>query len=506
MSEQKRPAPTTSSSAPKSERPIARLHLWQIQPVRDVAVILLLLWLVGLGYRMSIVTVPLLLGLLLAYLLEPPIAWLARRTSRPFAAGAAIAVVILAFVVPVGAGMVFAGSQGIRFLSSLDNDLERFVDKVERFLLYLERDEVKVVISEGGGIAIEPGDPEPGEEDEADAATEGDDGTGDAPGDESAREDDDASAAPSRAEDAARDDVDQADKDADDEPKPEEKKAERDDAEAEESKPERTLVQRYASTMRKAIRENFGTLSQRVAEGSIGALSIGWGWLIFLGGAAFRYLFLTPFFFFFWSISLGSVQQFGAQLIPEKYRPRALVVIRKMDRAIAAFIRGRLTIGLILAVLYTIAYTIIGVPVPFIFGPIIGIASTVPYLPLLGWPATMLAMAIDQAGASDPYAWWWIILGPTIVYFAFQTLDDYVLTPAIQGKNVGLSTPVILFAVLGAGALAGVYGILIAIPIAACIKILITDVVFPRYKAWVQGKADDPLPIGGREEGTEGTP
>jgi predicted PurR-regulated permease PerM len=118
----------------------------------------------------------------------------------------------------------------------------------------------------------------------------------------------------------------------------------------------------------------------------------------------------------------------------------------------------------------------------------------------------MLAMAIDQAGAADPYPWWWIILGPTIVYFAFQTLDDYVLTPAIQGKNVGLSTPVILFAVLGAGALAGVYGILIAIPIAACIKIIVTDVVLPRYRAWVEGKADDPLPIGGRDEGTEGTP
>jgi predicted PurR-regulated permease PerM len=501
MSEPKRPSTNDPSTASKSDRSIARLHLWQIQPVRDVAVILLILWLIGLGYRMSIVTVPLLLGLLLAYLLEPPIAWLARRTSRPFAAGAAIAVVILAFVVPVGAGMVFAGSQGIRFLSSLDNDLERFVDKVERFLLYLERDEVKVVISEGGGIAIEPGDPEPGEEDETDTA---DDGTDDPGTDERAPGEGEEPVAPPGAGDSAREDSGGAEKDADDEPKPERKDEEK--ADADDAKPERTLVQRYASTMRKAIRENFGTLSQRVAEGSIGALSIGWGWLIFLGGAAFRYLFLTPFFFFFWSISLGSVQQFGAQLIPEKYRPRALVVIRKMDRAIAAFIRGRLTIGLILAVLYTIAYTVIGVPVPFIFGPVIGIASTVPYLPLLGWPATMLAMAIDQAGASDPYAWWWIILGPTIVYFAFQTLDDYVLTPAIQGKNVGLSTPVILFAVLGAGALAGVYGILIAIPIAACIKILITDVIFPRYKAWVQGKADDPLPIGGREEGTEGTP
>lgn len=473
MSEPKRPSSNDPSTPSKTERPIARLHLWQIQPVRDVAVILLILWLIGLGYRMSIVTVPLLLGLLLAYLLEPPIAWLAKRTSRAFAAGAAIAVVILAFVVPVAAGAYVASTQSIRFVSSLDNDLERFVDKVERFLLYLERDNVAVVIDDGGGISIEPGKEGPGSDESQTEAKAG--------------------------ETAAREQASDAGNNGNKEPG---------DATSTDS-PEsegRTIIQRYAATLRKSIRENFGSLSERVADGTLGALSIGWGWLIFLGGAAFRYLFLTPFFFFFWSISLGPVKEFGSQLIPEKHRERSLVVIRKMDRAIAAFIRGRLTIGLILAVLYTIAYTVIGVPVPFIFGPVIGIASTVPYLPLLGWPATMLAMAIDQAGASDPYAWWWIILGPTIVYFAFQTLDDYVLTPAIQGKNVGLSTPVILFAVLGAGALAGVYGILIAIPIAACVKIIVTDVVLPRYKAWVQGKADDPLPIGGREEGTQGTP
>ncbi len=497
----------TPNPAPENEpkRSVARLHLWQIQPVRDVAVILLILWIIGLGYKMSIVTVPLLLGLLLAYLLEPPISWLAKRTSRAFAAGVAIAIMAVVVVVPLAGAIGAAVTQGFRFADSLDDDLPKFVEKAERFLAYLERDQVKVVLGDGGKIEIQPGDPSPEQaaEEAKDQAAKSEENA--AESEPVAPDSQQAQTPPPPTAPVQEDAAPSAD-----EPK-EGAPAQASEGEAapqptDETAKKGTTLQQYASFLRKMLRENFGALSKKFAAGGVSVFQVGWSGLLLIGGFAFKYLFLTPFFFFFWSISLGSVKEFGAQLIPEKHRARSLVVIRKMDRAIAAFIRGRFTIAMILSVCYTLAYWAIGVPAPLVFGPIVGIASAVPYLPLLGWPATMLAMAVDQSGAAEPYSWWWIILGPTIVYFAFQTLDDYVLTPAIQGKNVGLSTPVILFAVLGAGALAGVYGVLIAIPIAACIKIFITDVVFPRYKAWVQGKADDPLPIGGREEGTEGTP
>lgn len=487
MSERPHSANQDAPSRDKA-RPISRLHLWQIQPVRDIALVLLVLWIIQLGYAMSVVTVPLLLGLLLAYLLEPPISWLAKRTSRAIAAGTAIAIMAVIVLVPVSAATYVAVNQGFQFAESLDDDLVKFFEKAENFLTYLERDSVKVVI-EDDGVKVEPGDDESATED-----PEGEQSDNGAPPPPALGDDDENGTEDSESDSSQQDKTES-------EAKAESKEPEQAAAEPEQ---EKTVLQRWATVIRQQIQEYFGSMRQPAMQagirGGINVIPIGWGLLLGGGAFAFKYFFLTPFFFFFWSISLGSVKQFGAQLIPKKHRAHTLEVIGKMDRAIAAFIRGRLTIALILAVLYTIAYSLIGVPAPLIFGPVIGLASAVPYLPLLGWPATMLAMAVDQAGAQDPYAWWWIILGPTIVYFAFQTLDDYVLTPAIQGKNVGLSTPVILFAVLGAGALAGVYGVLIAIPIAACIKILITDVVFPRYKEWVEGKADDPLPISGRDD------
>ena len=76
-----------------------------------------------------------------------------------------------------------------------------------------------------------------------------------------------------------------------------------------------------------------------------------------------------------------------------------------------------------------------------------------------------------------------------------QLLDDYVLTPAIQGKNTNMDTPTILFASIAGGSLAGIYGLLVAIPAAACIKILLREVFWPRVRRWAEGKERDFLPL-----------
>jgi predicted PurR-regulated permease PerM len=92
-------------------------------------------------------------------------------------------------------------------------------------------------------------------------------------------------------------------------------------------------------------------------------------------------------------------------------------------------------------------------------------------------------------------SWAWIIGGPSLVFAIVQIIETYILTPVIAGKATNLDPVTILVAVLAGGSVGGVYGMLLAIPAAACAKILITDVVLPRVKAWTRGKASDPLPM-----------
>jgi predicted PurR-regulated permease PerM len=104
---------------------------------------------------------------------------------------------------------------------------------------------------------------------------------------------------------------------------------------------------------------------------------------------------------------------------------------------------------------------------------------------------------LDQLGVDETQrmAWWGIILWPVLVFAVVQALDGWVLTPMIAGKATNLDPVTIFVAVLAGGSVLGAYGMLLAIPVAACIKILIQESLLPNVHAWARGEADDPLPF-----------
>jgi len=186
--------------------------------------------------------------------------------------------------------------------------------------------------------------------------------------------------------------------------------------------------------------------------------------------------------------------EFGRNLIPDRIKPKSLDLISKMDRVIAAFVRGRLTICAIQCVVFSVAYFLIGIPTPVLLGVLVGVLSIVPYLALVGLPISIALLWLDPAGGFRS-EWWWVLGAPAAVYFLGQALDDYVWTPMIQGKSTNMDTPTILFASLAGGVLAGAYGLLLAIPAAACVKILLREVFWPKFVEWSEGRAKDILPI-----------
>ena len=74
-------------------------------------------------------------------------------------------------------------------------------------------------------------------------------------------------------------------------------------------------------------------------------------------------------------------------------------------------------------------------------------------------------------------------------------MEDYVLSPMIQGKATNLHPAVILLACIAGGSLAGIYGMILAIPVTACGKIMLDEVLMPRLKQWLEGRRQDPLPM-----------
>ncbi len=206
---------------------------------------------------------------------------------------------------------------------------------------------------------------------------------------------------------------------------------------------------------------------------------------------------LIPFYFFFFSLGFPRGVQFARGLIPDKNRSNIEALIGKMDAAVAGFVRGRIVIAFIMSAILAIGWMIVGVPYAILLGIGVGILCAVPFLGLVGIPLSVGLLFLDQLGVAeaDRMAWWGIIVWPVFVFSIVQALDGWVLTPLIAGRATNLDPVTIFVAVLAGGSVLGMYGMLLAIPVAACIKILIQETVLPNIRAWTRGEADDPLPF-----------
>jgi predicted PurR-regulated permease PerM len=190
--------------------------------------------------------------------------------------------------------------------------------------------------------------------------------------------------------------------------------------------------------------------------------------------------------------------EIGGSLIPDHARGRVLPLVGRMDATVSSFIRGRLTVAAIVGCIYATGWTIVGVPYGLVLGLAVGACSVVPYLAAIGLPAAwgLLALSLmahpEQGGwyvsagadGAPEITWWLVLVLPWSVNFIAQSMEDYVLNPLIQGKATELHPVVIMLAVLAGGSLAGLYGMLLAVPVAACLKILLSAEIMPRLRRW----------------------
>ncbi len=194
---------------------------------------------------------------------------------------------------------------------------------------------------------------------------------------------------------------------------------------------------------------------------------------------------LIPVYFFFFAWQFGPLVGHFDQYIPRSRRDRTRAILRRMDTIVAAYFRCRVAIALIMGVLFSIGWAMAGVPYPLLLGMGTGLLSIVPYASTLGWPLavglTWLDITADPSAAFDPWA---VLVWPSGVYLVVQAVESWLLTPWIQGKSLDMSAVTILIVMFIGGAVGGLYGLLLCIPLAACIKVLMVELALPRIRAW----------------------
>ena len=174
-------------------------------------------------------------------------------------------------------------------------------------------------------------------------------------------------------------------------------------------------------------------------------------------------VFIGLLYLIFLLISFPSIRANWRRYVPAKYLPQVSTLVHELSVNMNAYFRGQALIALCVGILFAIGFTIIGMPMGLVMGLIIGVLNLVPYMQALGIPPCIILCLVQSAQTGQPV--WLTLLLMAIVVIVVQTFQDMVLTPKIMGKVTGLGPAAILLSLSFWGALMGVIGMIIALPL-----------------------------------------
>jgi predicted PurR-regulated permease PerM len=153
-------------------------------------------------------------------------------------------------------------------------------------------------------------------------------------------------------------------------------------------------------------------------------------------------------------------------LLPRDHAPVIRELASEINRVLAAFVRGQLSVCLVMGTFYAITLMLAGLQFGLIVGAIAGAITFIPYVGALVGGALAIGLALFQFWGD------WMSLGIVAVIFAVgQFLEGNVITPRLVGNSVGLHPVWLLFALSAFGSLFGFVGMLVAVPVAASIGV-----------------------------------
>ena len=178
-------------------------------------------------------------------------------------------------------------------------------------------------------------------------------------------------------------------------------------------------------------------------------------------------VFIGFMYLIFLMIDFPNIRANYSKYIPRKIRPRVVTMMGDIDRNMNAYFRGQAMVATCVGVLFAIGFTITGMPMGIAMGLIIGLLNMVPYMQALGIPPCIVLCLIQSAQTGQPV--WLTLLLMVVVFIVVQSIQDMVLTPKIMGNVTGMSPAAILLSLSIWGAICGVIGMIIALPITTLI-------------------------------------
>jgi predicted PurR-regulated permease PerM len=158
--------------------------------------------------------------------------------------------------------------------------------------------------------------------------------------------------------------------------------------------------------------------------------------------------------------------------LPRDHRAEILHVLRDTNVMLGRYIRGQLILVALMSTVTTIGLTVLGIPYSVLLGLMTGALETIPFV----GPITAGAIACLVAlGHPNPFGWSQIAYVGVVagMYTILRHAEDYLVIPTVIGRAVRLHPAIVIFSLLSGGAIFGLLGIVLAVPVAATLRLVL---------------------------------
>ena len=170
--------------------------------------------------------------------------------------------------------------------------------------------------------------------------------------------------------------------------------------------------------------------------------------------------------------AMSSFMKYISSLVPASKRETFTSLAEQIAHSIGSYVMGQVTIALINATAGFIMMTIVGVNFSLVLAAITFGLALIPLVGSISGAAIVTVVALTNSPSTA------LVVG--IYYLIYLQIESYLISPRIMSKAVQVPSAVIVVAALAGGALLGVLGALVAIPVAASIILIIRQVWVPR--------------------------
>lgn len=178
----------------------------------------------------------------------------------------------------------------------------------------------------------------------------------------------------------------------------------------------------------------------------------------------------------YWLIAAPALRRFALSLVPPARRAEASEVLREVGRTMGGYFRGAMLDGLIMGALVYVGLRLLGSDYALVLALLVVIGELVPIVGPIAASVPAIAVALLDSPAQA--------LKVGIFYLVIQQIESNLVEPNIMSKQTEMPPLLVLFALLAGGAVAGILGAVVAIPLAGALRVLVIRVIAPAVRQW----------------------